>query len=485
MSIRESLEPLELLDLNKCDSVGSLVNAMSRCSFGARMLGEVAHTLFDWIREENRPVIIYDGGINTPLYSVLSLMVQHKWFSDVMLPEKHRYAMGMTGRNALIIGSYSSRHEDSICSKAKRSIFINEFGMAPKGTTKDGYFPDAIFADPSFVMPVLYHTLQEKMGVKKTSVAELMAVLPPFGGLALEVSEGAQTLHSMVTDPTCDLFMTISGAMTIAKMSLLICEMIDRGMVQYISSTGALMAHGLIESIGLKHYKYNPAHDDTLLASERLNRVTDTLEPEENFTHIAEILNSILDGIDEKAPLSSWILHQKIGKFLHENYPHERGILKSAYEKNVPIVVPAFIDSEMGNDVYVHNRDRERKRRSPLVMNMELDSKKLFEMAITAKRIGIFSIGGGVPRNNTQNVSPLIDIYNERLGSSLLPKKFVHGCRIAPDKPYYGHLSGCTYNENKSWRKMETAGIFSEIHGDATQIWPFVLKYVIEKIENK
>jgi deoxyhypusine synthase len=284
----------------------------------------------------------------------------------------------------------------------------------------------------------------------------------------------------MVEDPDCTVFLTLSGAMTIAKMGLVVCDMIDTGMVQYIASTGALMAHGLIESVGLHHYKYNPCHNDKLLAAQSINRVTDTLEPEENFTHLDEILDKILKGLDPKQPLASAIFHQLVGKYLHDNYPRERGILKSAYEKKVPVVVPAFIDSEIGNDVYVHNCWRREHGLEPLVMNMELDTKLLLETAVKAKRKGIFTIGGGVPRNNTQNVAPLIEIANARLNWKLPEDPFYYGCKIAPDKMFYGHLSGCTYSEGMSWRKMNPQGRFTEVHTDATIAWPIMVKYVME-----
>lgn len=61
------------------------------------------------------------------------------------------------------------------------------------------------------------------------------------------------------------------------------------------------------------------------------------------------------------------------------------------------------------------------------------------------------------------------------------PRKFSYGCRIAPDKLWYGHLSGCTYHENMSWRKMDPRGHFAEIHGDATMTLPFLVRYLMDR----
>jgi deoxyhypusine synthase len=169
-----------------------------------------------------------------------------------------------------------------------------------------------------------------------------------------------------------------------------------------------------------------------------------------------------------------------IGKYLSEKYPGQRGILKSAYEQKVPVLVPAFHDSEIGNCLYVHNRQRADLNRPPVIMNQELDTRFLVDMVSNSKKIGIITIGGGVPRNYIQNVAPLIETINERLVHKLSMKKFSYGCRICPDPMHYGHLSGCTYSEGMSWRKMETNGRFSEIHADATQIWPFLVKFVME-----
>jgi len=240
------------------------------------------------------------------------------------------------------------------------------------------------------------------------------------------------------------------------------------------------MAHGLVSSIGLKHYKYNPAYNDTELARRKLNRVTDTLEPETNLDTVEEVVGKVVDQLDGSRTISPTILNGMIGKHLAENYPDDRGILKSAYLHNVPVFVPAFVDSELGNDIYIHNLYRTRRGQKPILMDLELDSKELVRMVTEAKRFGIFTIGGGVPRNNVQNVAPLIEIIDERLGDRLPLRRFTYGIRICPDRPYFGHLSGCTYSENESWRKAVKNGVYAEIHADATQVWPFLVKYIME-----
>jgi len=472
-------EELKSLDLRKCATVGDIVDGMRYCAFGARMLGEVARTIQTMIAAKKKPVLIYSGLENSPLGRLLHKFVGNKWCDRIVLPSQYA-RQKQRGENAIVVGAFSERNAEAIYRKPARAIFINPFDMARPGQIRDGYFPDAVFADPRYIMPVLYRSLDEWINGRRTSVASLISDLAPYGGVASQVAKGAEALHAMVRDKQCLRFLTITGAMTVGKMDLVICDMIEAGLINAISSTGALMAHGLVSSIGLKHYKYNPAYDDTALARRKLNRVTDTLEPETNLDTVEEVIGKVIHQLDGVRPTSPTVLNKLIGKYLAENYPNERGILKSAYLCGVPVFVPAFVDSELGNDLYIHNIKRKRRGKRPILMDLESDSKELVKLVTAAKRFGIFTIGGGVPRNNVQNVAPLIEIINERLGTNLPPRRFTYGIRICPDRPHFGHLSGCTYSENESWRKAAKNGVYAEIQADATQVWPLLVKYILD-----
>jgi deoxyhypusine synthase len=471
------LEPLERLDLRKCTTVGDIVLAMSKCSFGARMLGEGAQKMLAWIQQGKAIRVVYDG---QELLGVFKRMQAQGWIREIVCSDQVR-GLGKSSFEHLVVGRFSEAVDQDIFG-LEGAIYINKEELARPGQIRDGYFPDVVFGNPSFLIPVLECALKEWTRNQPQTVDDLLQELDqyPFGK---SVVEGARTLLAMATDPKCTVFLTLSGAMTIAKMGLVICDMVDLGMVQVVSSTGALMAHGLTEGVGLKHYKHNPAHTDTFLAERQLNRVTDTLEPEENFSHIEEVVDKVLWTFNADKPISPSMFHDAIGKFLAEHFPNERGILKSTYERKVPVLCPAFVDSEIGNDLFVHNERRRREGLPPLVVWPEIDSELLMRTMTTSERAGIFSIGGGVPRNNTQNVAPLIEIANERLALDMPTRMFTYGCRIAPDAMHHGHLSGCTYSENGSWRKMDIkSGRFAEIRADATQVWPFLVRYVMERL---
>ena len=213
-----------------------------------------------------------------------------------------------------------------------------------------------------------------------------------------QVGEGAEVLEAMARDKDCFVVMTLAGAMTVAKQGLIVTDLIDHEVVKAVVSTGALMAHGLVEAAGRSHFRYDPKMDDTELYEAGYNRVYDTLEPETNLDFVETIVGHILKNWDHNEVLCSYRLNREIGRYLSEHVK-DRGILKSAYEKNVPVFVPAFSDSEIGLDVALHNRMRRKNNLSPLRFDPFEDLEYYAETLLQQERLGILTIGGGVPRN--------------------------------------------------------------------------------------
>jgi deoxyhypusine synthase len=313
-----------------------------------------------------------------------------------------------------------------------------------------------------------------------------------FGGRAL--GEAFDVTLEMVRDPDCKVVLTLSGAMTIAKMGRVISTMVETGMVQAIVSTGALMAHGLTESVGLVHYRHDPRFSDDDLFRMGYNRVYDTLEMEHNLNYVERFVDRAMGQLATQPVLSSEMINRAIGKALAED-PGAVGVLKSAYLKDVPVYVPAFTDSELGLDlVSWAMRHREapglddptgRFERLP-VFNPFLDLNSFARFASDAKRLGIFTIGGGVPRNWAQEVGPFVDVVSERLGmENVDPPRYRYAVRICPEPVHWGGLSGCTYSEGVSWGKFiprGEGGRFAEVMADATVVWPLLVKAIVEEL---
>lgn len=306
-----------------------------------------------------------------------------------------------------------------------------------------------------------------------------------FGGRQL--GEAVDTLVHMARDPNCSVVLTLSGAMTVAKMGLVICDMIDRGLVQAIVSTGALMAHGFVEATGLAHYKYREGMNDAELYDRGYNRVYDTLEPEANLDHVEQILKHVLEGWDPSETLSSRRLNVELGKYLVEHHPEVRGVLKSAYETGVPVYVPAFSDSEIGLGLGIFNRQQVLRGKPRIAFDPFLDLEHFSSAVSRLPGLGIFTIGGGVPRNWAQQVGPYLELVDRHLGAAGegATVRYRYGVRICPEPVHWGGLSGCTYSEGVSWGKFvppEQGGRFAEVMSDATIAWPIVIKAALQRL---
>ncbi|MEW6564341.1 MAG: deoxyhypusine synthase family protein [Spirochaetota bacterium] len=313
-----------------------------------------------------------------------------------------------------------------------------------------------------------------------------------FGGRNL--GEAADVLEEMVQDSDCTVVGTFSGAMSVAKMGLLICEMIDRGWLNVVITTGALVAHGLIETLGRVHYKY-PSHlSDRDLYFQGYNRIYDTLEMEANLDYAEAIFCKVLDSLDWNQPWSSESICRELGKYLakHTDQP---GILRNAYLKGVPVFIPAFIDSELALDMSIHMARRGLSKgeefpevliRPSLNFNPFLDIGEYARRVLDARKLGLFIIGGGVPRNWAQQVMPYLELLYMRLNLDIPELRFNYGVRLCPEPAYWGGLSGCTFKEGVSWGKFaspEDGGRFAEVLCDATIVWPVILKAVIQRVE--
>ncbi len=302
---------------------------------------------------------------------------------------------------------------------------------------------------------------------------------------ARQIGDAADVLEAMARDKDCFVVMTLAGALTVGKMGLIFCDLIESGIVKAVVSTGALMAHGLVEATGLSHFRYDPSKmDDNELFLAGYNRVYDSLEPETNLDHVEEVVEAILEKWDPSETVCSCKLHRRIGEFLVKN-TKGRGILRSAYEKNVPVFVPAFSDSELGLDFALNSYARKRDKRPVLRYDPFEDFQTFADTMMATKKMGIFTIGGGVPRNWSQQFGVYAELMARRGYKNLPLKRYNYGLRICPEPVHWGGLSGSTYTEAVSWGKFvppEEGGLFAEVLEDATVALPLIVGAVLERL---
>jgi deoxyhypusine synthase len=243
------------------------------------------------------------------------------------------------------------------------------------------------------------------------------------------------------------------------------------------------MAHGFVQTAGMTHFKYDPRMDDEELYEKGYNRVYDTLELEQNLDDVEKIMAAALSGVTDET-LCSRRIHELLADVIL-GQGHERGILPAARRRGVPVYVPAFSDSELGIDVEVESRRRLLAGRPRLRFDPFLDLSHYVELCRTKPKLGIFTIGGGVPRNWAQQVGPFWEVLDKRVPGTGAFVRFSYGVRICPEPTHWGGLSGCTYSEGVSWGKFvppDEGGRYAEVYSDATIAWPLVACAAMERM---
>jgi len=321
------------------------------------------------------------------------------------------------------------------------------------------------------------------------TVSDLVEGMSKCSFGARTVGEAARVLQAMVEDKDCFKVLTLSGAMTPAKMGLVVCDMIDWGMADAVISTGAIMAHGMVETTGRAHFKHRESMNDVLLYQRGYNRIYDTIELESNLDDMELIFRRVMEDASGMGSIGSYELNWLLGKRLaSETTESHRGILKSAYLKKVPVYVPSFTDSEIGLDFGVYLRRMKLKGKKGVGYDAFADLEDYTARVLKSKKLGIFTIGGGVPRNWAQQVGPYLDIIQKRVGVGGGFKRFDYAVRVCPEPVHWGGLSGCTYSEGVSWGKIvprSEGGMYVEVFSDATIAWPLIVKAVMERLEAK
>ena len=287
------------------------------------------------------------------------------------------------------------------------------------------------------------------------------------------------------------MLVTLAGAMSTAEMGILLAEMIRQDKIQAISCTGAnleedifnLVAHDFYERI--PHYRDLTAQDEEDLLNRHMNRVTDTCIPE------MEAMRRLEDTV-----LKYWVKADQEGKsyFPHEFFyqillsgdlekyyqidPKDSWMLEAA-KKNLPIFVPGWEDSTLGNIYAGHVISGDVKN----VHTMRTGIQYMIELADwytqTAKEestIGFFQIGGGIAGDFPICVVPMLHQDLQRTGVPL----WGYFAQISDSTTSYGSYSGAVPNEKITWGKLGKDTPKYIIESDATIVAPLIFAIVLE-----
>jgi deoxyhypusine synthase len=252
-------------------------------------------------------------------------------------------------------------------------------------------------------------------------------------------------------------FLTLSGAMVPAGMRHIVSDLIQEGHVDVLVVTGANLVHDIIESFGC-HCLGRADSDDAALRAEGKSRIYDVFLRDEDFVAFEDLMQRIMP--QRKDTLSGREMMSILGSRIDD----ERSILRSAYEKKVPVFCPALPDSMIGLQAWMYSQTKK------ITVDAFADIKEIVDICYGCERSGIVIVGGGSPKNFA-------------LQSMLVtPKSFDLAIQLTTDTPENGGLSGATLSEAISWGKISEKASYVTVYGDATITFPMIVAATMERL---
>ena len=284
------------------------------------------------------------------------------------------------------------------------------------------------------------------------------------------------------------MMITLAGAMSTAELGLSLAEMIRQDKVAIISCTGANLEEDIMNLVAHSHYKRVPNYrdlspqDEWDLLENHYNRVTDTCIPEEEaFRRLQKHVEKIWK--DAEAAGERYFPHEYMYKMLlsgvleqyYEIDPKNSWMLAAA-EKNIPIVVPGWEDSTMGN-IFASYIIKNELKASTMKTGIEymVWLADWYKHNSSGKGVGFFQIGGGIAGDFPICVVPMM--YQD-LEMHDVPF-WSYFCQISDSTTSYGSYSGAVPNEKITWGKLDIATPKFIVESDATIVAPLMFAWIL------
>jgi len=300
----------------------------------------------------------------------------------------------------------------------------------------------------------------------------------------------ASQAYCDIIDSGGKMMVTLAGAMSTAELGKSLAEMIRQGKVHAITCTGANLEEDVFNLVANKlyrrvpHYRQLSPEDEKKLLEDGYNRVTDTCIPEEQAMMkidrpLVQMWHDAEAKGERKFPHEFFYELLLSGKLKGEyQIPAEDSWLLAAAEKKLPIFVPGWEDSTMGNS-FAAEVTMKKNVSDPHVVKggieymMEL--LKWYKQESKKHQIGFFQIGGGIAGDFPICVVPCL---HEDLKEEV--SCWAYFCQISDSTTSYGSYSGAVPNEKITWGKLETTTPRFVIESDATIVAPLMFGYVLD-----
>ena len=223
-------------------------------------------------------------------------------------------------------------------------------------------------------------------------------------------------LNMALEDKDCSPWLTLAGSTSAGGCMHIYRDMLKYGMIDVVVATGAsIVDMDFFEALGFKHYQAQSNVDDRDLRDLYIDRIYDTYIDEEELQACDATIFEIAESLEPR-PYSSREFIWKMGKWLAAGGAKKPGsLIQTAYEEDVPIFCPAFVDSSAGFGLVKHQVERAKAGKPYMTIDAVADFRELTEIKLKAGATGLFMVGGGVPKNFAQDTVVCAEILGHEV----------------------------------------------------------------------
>jgi deoxyhypusine synthase len=314
----------------------------------------------------------------------------------------------------------------------------------------------------------LLSTTVEHIDIKSFDARPIVEAMRKMSFTSRDLGRATDIYNQMLSDPGCSVILVVAGSTSAGGCMDLYADLVKHNMVDAIVATGATIVDmDFLEALGFKHYQANEVPDDDTLRSLYIDRIYDTYIDEEQLQHVDHTIFEIAEQLEPKA-YSSRAFIREMGKWLQTNGRKDHSLVRLAYEHDVPIFCPAFTDSSAGFGLVKHQVDAMKAGRRYMTMDSIADFRELTDIKIKAGTTGLLMIGGGVPKNFTQDTVVCAEILGHE---DVEVHKYAIQITVADVRD--GACSSSTLQEAASWGKVSTA-LEQMVFAEATSVLPLL-----------
>jgi len=304
---------------------------------------------------------------------------------------------------------------------------------------------------------------------KVRDMDKLVSMMGDTSFQARNLSRAADIFDMALRDKDCSVVLCLAGSLVSAGLKKVITDLVNNNMVDAIVSTGAIVVdQDFFEGLGFSHYKGTQFVDDAVLRELAIDRIYDHYIDEDELRICDEVMTNLFNSLEPR-PYASREVIREMGRYLTKHGKKHDGFVEACYNKNVPIFVPAFSDCSAGFGIVHHQHSRIQAGKPMTSIDSGRDFLDLTYLKMYAtKDTAIVMIGGGVPKNFTQDTV----VAAEVLGMHDAPMhKYAIQLTVADERD--GALSGSTLKEASSWGKV-SLNYEQMVFGEATVTFPLL-----------